>query len=88
MKRSMAFLDYGSMVLQPGGYTMKHNVCGLEKYIRMIIGVAIISAGLFYGSWLGAIGLIPLVTAFVGYCPVTHALRLSSCPVGESPSSS
>jgi hypothetical protein len=66
---------------------MKHNVCGIEKYARALLGVAVISAGLYFGSWWGAIGLIPLITAFVGYCPVTHALRLSSCPVSGSPSS-
>ncbi|MCU0589677.1 MAG: DUF2892 domain-containing protein [Syntrophobacteraceae bacterium] len=66
---------------------MKHNVCGTEKFVRIALGAGMIAAGLYFGSWLGAIGVIPLVTAFVGYCPVTHALRLSSCPVGDSPSS-
>ncbi len=66
---------------------MKHNVCGAEKYFRILLGIALISVGLYFGSWWGAIGLIPLITAFVGYCPVTHALRLSSCPAGSSPAS-
>ncbi len=66
---------------------MEHNVCGVEKYIRILIGIGIISAGLYFGSWWGAIGLIPLITAFVGSCPVTQALRLSSCPISGSPSS-
>jgi len=66
---------------------MEHNVCGVEKYIRILTGIGIISAGLYFGSWWGAIGLIPLITAFVGSCPVTQVLRLSSCPISGSPSS-
>jgi hypothetical protein len=66
---------------------MKHNVCGGEKIIRALLGLIIILAGLYYVSWWGLVGLIPLLTATVGYCPVTHALRFSSCPMDSSPSS-
>lgn len=64
---------------------MEHNVCGMEKILRAVLGIGIIFAGLYYASWWGAIGLIPLLTAAVGYCPVTHAFHFSSCPVRTSP---
>jgi len=66
------------------GVIMEKNVCGTEKIARALLGVLIIIAGVFYGSWWGAIGLIPLLTAVVGYCPVTHMLHFSSCRVKTS----
>jgi len=64
---------------------MVHNVCGTEKIIRAVLGIVIILAGIFYGSWWGAIGLIPLLTAVIGYCPLSHAFHFSSCPMRTSP---
>lgn len=64
---------------------MNHNVCGKEKIIRALLGVVIILAGLYYGSWWGAIGLIPLGTSLVGYCPLNQVFRHTSCPVRTSP---
>lgn len=63
---------------------MKRNVCGREKSIRAAVGVLIILAGLYYSSWWGAIGLIPLLTAVIGYCPVSDALHVSSCRIQPS----
>ncbi len=60
---------------------MKHNVCGVEKMVRALIGIAIIFAGVYFRSWWGAIGLIPLLTAAVGYCPLSHAFHFSTCSV-------
>jgi hypothetical protein len=63
---------------------MEKNVCGKEKIARALLGILIILAGFYYGSWWGAIGLIPLLTAVIGYCPVTRMLRYSSCQVNAS----
>ncbi len=51
---------------------MKANVGGIDKAVRIIIGIVLL--GLFFvleGSarWLGLIGIVPLVTALVGWCP-------------------
>lgn len=48
---------------------MKFNVGILDRSIRFIVAVVIIGAGLYYQSWWGAIGLIPLLTGFIGWCP-------------------
>jgi hypothetical protein len=63
---------------------MDKNVCGAEKWIRAFLGVAILLAGLYYGSWWGLIGFIPLITAVISYCPVTHAIGFSSCRMTPS----
>ncbi len=58
---------------------MTTNVGGIDKLIRIILGLAIIGAGVYYQSWWGAIGAIPLLTAFIGYCPAYLLFGISSC---------
>ncbi|MHC1729541.1 MAG: DUF2892 domain-containing protein [Syntrophobacteraceae bacterium] len=66
---------------------MTYNVCGTERIVRAVLGVIIILAGLYYASWWGLIGLIPLLTAVVRYCPISHVLHFSTCPVRPSQTS-
>ena len=48
---------------------MKKNVGRIDRGLRIVIGLAIIGAGVYYHSWWGAIGAVPLLTAFTGWCP-------------------
>jgi hypothetical protein len=48
---------------------MEQNMGGADKVIRFAVGLAIIGAGAYYGSWWGAVGLIPILTAVTGVCP-------------------
>jgi hypothetical protein len=48
---------------------MKHNMGSADRVIRGILGVAILAAGYYYKSWFGLIGLVPLATALVSWCP-------------------
>lgn len=59
---------------------MKCNVGGVDRVVRIIIGLAVIGLGIVYQSWWGAIGLIPLATAALGWCPLYLPLGISSCP--------
>jgi hypothetical protein len=63
---------------------MEKNVCGTEKIVRALLGAAIIIAGVFYGSWWGAIGLIPLLTAVISYCPISQLFHFSTCSMKTS----
>ena len=68
---------------------MTTNVGTIDRALRIIVGVALIAAALgFYGpaytSGWGWIGVIPLVTAFIGYCPAYSLLGISSCPSKSS----
>jgi hypothetical protein len=62
---------------------MKHmqaNESNLDRAIRVVAGVVLISF-VFVGPqtpW-GWIGLIPLVTGLVGWCPAYRLLGLSTC---------
>lgn len=62
---------------------MQCNVGKGDKVFRIIVGLAIIIAGWIYGSWWGAIGLIPLLTAIVGYCPAYSIFGTSTCKTEE-----
>ncbi len=48
---------------------MKQNVGTTDKIIRAVVGIAILAAGAYYQNWLGLIGLVPLATAAIGFCP-------------------
>jgi len=48
---------------------MKKNMGSADRVIRGILGVAILAAGYYYNNWFGLIGLIPLATAFISWCP-------------------
>lgn len=53
----------------------------LDRVIRVIAGVLILSL-YFLGpkSPWALLGLIPLVTGLVGFCPMYRLLGLSTCP--------
>ena len=57
---------------------MNKNIGSLDRNIRIIAGVAIIAAGIYYQSWWGAIGAIPLLTALLGWCPPYALLGLNT----------
>ena len=61
---------------------MQANVGMVDRVVRAVIGVALIGASLSgaIGAW-GWIGLVPLATALVGFCPAYRLLGLSSCPL-------
>lgn len=63
---------------------MQCNVGQTEKIIRISVGAVLVIAGVMYGSWWGAIGLIPLVTGLIGWCPAYKALGLNTCGVNKT----
>jgi hypothetical protein len=63
---------------------MTNNVGSTDRILRIVLGVALLAFALFSGSayaWLGYIGIIPLITAAMGSCPVYSMLGMSTCPV-------
>ena len=58
---------------------MKKNVGGIDRAFRTFIGLAVIAAGVYFKSWWGALGLIPLLTAVFQWCPVYAPFGVSSC---------
>lgn len=57
---------------------MNPNVGSADKLIRIILGAAIIIAGIFFQSWWGLIGVVPLLTALMNFCPAYSLLGIST----------
>ena len=60
---------------------MTQNVGGIDRILRIVVGLVLISL-VFIGPqtpW-GWIGVIPLVTALIGWCPAYVPFGISSCP--------
>lgn len=58
---------------------MKPNVGSLDKVVRIVVGLGLLSL-VFVGPrtpW-GWIGLVPLLTAFVGVCPFYVPCRIDT----------
>lgn len=61
---------------------MKTNVGSIDRILRIIIGAALIGLTLTnIIGWWGWIGIIPLGTALIGFCPLYKIFGLSSCPL-------
>ena len=59
---------------------MNKNVGGIDRILRIIVGLALIaSAVLGYFSPWGYIGVVPLLTGAVGWCPAYTLIGLKTC---------
>lgn len=61
---------------------MKRNIGGVDKAVRIAAGLALLSLIFIVegnARWFGFIGLLPLVTAFVGWCPAYSIIGVSTC---------
>lgn len=61
---------------------MKMNEGSLDRIIRVIIGIIILSLWfVLQGNtkYLALIGLVPLLTALLGWCPLYTAFGINTC---------
>ncbi len=60
---------------------MKANVGGFDKVLRIVIGIVLIafSAMGIIGAW-GMIGLLPLLTGVLNFCPAYAMFGMNTCP--------
>ena len=66
--------------------TMTKNVGNIERVIRIVIGFGLLSLIYFLegnARWWGLIGLVPITTAVIGYCPPYAWLGISTRAKGE-----
>ena len=61
---------------------MKPNVGSIDRVIRALLGIGLLSL-LFIlegnARWWGVVGILPLATAFLRWCPAYVPFGLSSC---------
>ncbi len=57
---------------------MKKNVGSVDRLIRLIVGAVIIVWGAYSESWWGLVGLVPLMTGLLNWCPIYLPLNFST----------
>ena len=66
---------------------MKTNLGPIDRIVRIAVGLALIAFALGYiapgtsWSWVGWIGVVPLVTGLVGMCPLYSIFGINTCKV-------
>jgi hypothetical protein len=56
----------------------------LDRGTRVVLGLAVLSLA-FIGPQtpLGYLGVVPLLTGLIGFCPVYRLFGLSTCPLKQ-----
>ncbi len=59
---------------------MKHNEGGIDRSVRIIVGLLLIGLTVSHqiGAW-GWIGILPLATGLIGWCPAYSLFGLKTC---------
>jgi len=65
---------------------MQTNVGSLDRIVRVVIGVALlvwffVDNGGGFWHYAKLIGIVPLLTAAMGSCPLYSVLGISTCPM-------
>jgi hypothetical protein len=61
------------------------NIGGLDRVLRIILGLVLIAYAIPIGfhatgwNWVGWIGVVPLLTALLGNCPLYSVLGVRTC---------
>ncbi len=66
-----------------GVIRMKKNMGGIDRFIRVVIGIAALILALFYvgGAWgivLWVVAAITLISAVLGFCPSYVPFKIST----------
>ena len=61
---------------------MQANVGNADRIIRIVLGIALLAL-LAFGEggvrWVGLIGIVPLATAFIRWCPAYAIFGMNTC---------
>lgn len=63
---------------------MSTNVGSVDRLLRVVAGIALILFAFFNPlgvtwAWVGWIGVVPLLTATLGFCPAYTILGINTC---------
>jgi hypothetical protein len=62
------------------GAHMKMNEGNVDRFFRVAVGLGILSMTIMGPQTLwGLIGLVPLITGLVGFCPLYSVLGINTC---------
>lgn len=57
---------------------MKSNVGGIDRTIRIIFGTVVILLGIYFKSWWGIVGVVPILTGLMNFCPAYSLIGVST----------
>jgi len=57
---------------------LKANVGNTDRIIRFVLGAVIIVVGFYFKSWWGVVGVVPIVTGLLNYCPAYNLIGVST----------
>ncbi len=68
---------------------LKTNVGGIDKILRLVLGVALLAwffvdQGTGFWHYAKLIGIVPILTALMGSCPLYTILGVSTCPMKKA----
>lgn len=67
---------------------MKQNVHQIERLIRVVLGLGlVVFAFMDPSNYWFFLGIVPLLTGLVGWCPPYALLGFSTCDLGKKPAS-
>ena len=64
---------------------MVRSIGSIDRALRVMVGLVLIAYAIPLGfsqtgwNWVGWIGVVPLLTAFLGTCPAYSILGVSTC---------
>lgn len=62
---------------------MVANVGSIDRVLRIVLGIGLLSMLVFVdgpAKFWGLIGIVPLATAAMGFCPLYTILGIRTCP--------
>jgi hypothetical protein len=60
---------------------MKLNVGGIDRILRIVVGLALVAWAVMGGPVWAWIGVVPLATGAIGFCPLYPVLGMNTCPM-------
>ncbi len=63
---------------------MERNIGSIDRIARIAIGLALIAFALLTNGpyhWFGLLGIVPLATAGMNWCPLYTVLGIRTCPM-------
>jgi len=58
---------------------MKSNVGGIDRILRIVVGLALVAWAVMGGPVWAWIGIVPIATGTLGWCPAYLPFGISTC---------
>lgn len=57
---------------------MKKNVGTIDRLLRIVLGLIIGILGVWFDSWWGLVGIVPILFGLIRWCPVYVPFKMST----------